>query len=385
MWGLNPHIPPVLHLPSTTCSAAYTYYGDRTALFRPSEFRDLVSGRRQGLAAAALRFGLSLAEIPYALAVRRRNRRYDSGLTKVHRVPASVISVGNMTLGGTGKTPLVEWIARRLSEQGLRVGIVSRGYRAAPRGYPAAQNDEARELKRRLPAVPHVQNPDRVAGAREAIARFACEALVLDDAFQHRRIARDLDICLLDALEPFGHGHVFPRGTLRESLAGLRRADVVCLSRADLVPPGRRQAIRRAAARYAPHAAWAEFIHAPQELASARGNHERAASLAGMPVAAFCGIGNPAGFRGTLADLGYRVIAMREFADHYRYTQADTDSLIAWANGLEIAAVVCTSKDLAKLDIDRLGNRPLWAVTIAVNFLVGQELFESKLAEAVGV
>jgi tetraacyldisaccharide 4'-kinase len=348
-------------------------------LFRPSEFRDLVSGRRRGFAAAALRFGLSLAEIPYTLAVRRRNRRYDSGLAKVHRVPAAVVSVGNLTLGGTGKTPLVQWIARHLCDLGTRVGIVSRGYGAGP----AAQNDEARELQQRLPDVPHLQNPDRVRAAREAIGRLGCEALVLDDAFQHRRIGRDLDLCLLDALEPFGYGHVFPRGTLREPLIGLRRADVVVLSRADLVPPAQREAIRRTVGRYAPQAAWAEVVHAPQTLVSAAGQRGPLASLAGIPVAAFCGVGNPAGFRGTLANLGYRVIAMREFADHYRYTKADIGSLIAWANGLEVAAVVCTSKDLVKLDVDRLGNRPLWAVTIAVNFLAGQELLERRLSELV--
>jgi tetraacyldisaccharide 4'-kinase len=323
---------------------------------------------------------LTLAEIPYALAVRRRNRQYDSGLAKVHRVPAPVISIGNLTLGGTGKTPLAEWIARRLSQQGVRVGIVSRGYRAGA----TAQNDEALELQQRLPGVPHVQNPDRVQGAREAIGRLGCEALVLDDAFQHRRIGRDLDVCVLDALEPFGYGHVFPRGTLREPLTGLRRADVVVLSRADLVPPARRQAIRRTVAQYAPQAGWAEVVHAPQGLSNARGQHGTLASLTGIPVAAFCGVGNPAGFQGTLANLGYRIIALREFADHYGYAKADIESLIAWANGLEIAAVVCTAKDLVKLDIDRLGNRPLWAVTIAVNFLAGQELLERKLAEAVG-
>ena len=348
-------------------------------MFRPSVFRDLVSGRWRGLAAAALRFGLSLAEIPYSLAVRRRNRRYDSGLAKVHQVSALVISVGNLTLGGTGKTPLVEWIARHLSLQGVRVGIVSRGYRSGA----TAQNDEALELQQRLPGVPHLQNPDRVQAACEATGRLGCEALILDDAFQHRRIGRDLDVCVLDALEPFGYGHVFPRGTLREPLDGLRRADAIVLSRADLVPPARRQAIRQTAARYAPQAAWAEVIHAPQALANARGDRATLASLAEIPVAAFCGVGNPAGFQGTLANLGYRVIAFREFADHYRYTEADIESLIAWANGLEIAAVVCTSKDLVKLDINRLGNRPLWAVTIAVNFLAGRELLERKLAELV--
>ena len=134
-------------------------------------------------------------------------------------VEVPVISVGNLTLGGTGKTPMVEWIVRQLQKREKKVGIISRGY--GSRGGP---NDEALELAWKLPSVPHVQNPDRVAAARRAIDEFGCDALVLDDAFQHRRIARDLDIVLLDALEPLGYEHVFPRGTLREPIEGLARA-----------------------------------------------------------------------------------------------------------------------------------------------------------------
>ena len=363
---------------------ARTQEGGAGGLFRPSEFRDLVSGRRRGLGAATLRLGLSLAEIPYTLAVRWRNRRYDTGREPIQRVPIPVVSVGNLTLGGTGKTPLVEWVARWFSHQGIRVGIVSRGYGAA-RGGPGveARNDEALELERRLPGVPHVQNPDRVEGARHAVDRFGCQALVLDDAFQHRRLGRDLDLCLVDALEPFGYGHVFPRGTLREPPDGLRRADVVVLSRADLVTAAARRSIRATAARFAPGAAWAEVAYAPQALWNSRGECAALASVAESPVAAFCGVGNPAGFRRTLENLSYRVIAFREFADHYRYTRADVESLIAWADRLDAAAVVCTSKDLVKLDIDRLGSRPLWAVSIVLNFLAGQEAVERKLIELV--
>lgn len=344
-------------------------------MWHPSEFRDLISGRRGGPGAATLRLALSLAEVPYTLAVRWRNHRYETGRARVHRLPVPVISVGNITLGGTGKTPLVEWIGRWLSQRGVRVGIVSRGYGA--RG--GARNDEALELQERLPGVPHVQNPDRVEGARAAIRDFGCEAIVLDDAFQHRRIARDLDLCVLDALEPFGYGHVFPRGALREPPEGLRRADAVILSRADDVPPDQHETIRQTVAGLAPRAAWAEVVHAPQALCNTRGQRAAAASLADSPVAAFCGVGNPAGFRKTLEKLGYQVIAFREFADHYRYTKADVASLIAWTHRLDIAAVVCTSKDLVKLGIDRLGSRPLWSVTVAVNFLAGREMLERKL------
>ena len=199
-------------------------------------FRALISGQRRGVQAAVLRGLLRAAETPYTLAVRWRNRQYDRGRKPVERVDVPVISVGNLTLGGTGKTPLVEWLARWFRQRGVRVTIISRGYGAEA----GARNDEALELEQKLPDVPHVQNADRVAAAKMAIEEFDCQLILLDDAFQHRRIHRDLNIVVVDALEPFGFGHVFPRGALREPLSGLRRADMVVLSRADLVQPAER-------------------------------------------------------------------------------------------------------------------------------------------------
>jgi tetraacyldisaccharide 4'-kinase len=286
-----------------------------------------------------------------------------------------VVSVGNLTLGGTGKTPMVEWVARWFRRRDVRVTVISRGYGAEA----GAVNDEALELEQNLPDVPHLQNPDRVEAAELAVEELHCQAIVLDDAFQHRRIGRDLDIVMLDALEPFGFGHVFPRGTLREPLTGLGRADVVVLSRADMSQPDERARIREEALRHAPGAAWAEVTHAPRALRSSSGRREPLESLRGQPVAAFCGIGNPAGFRHTLRTFGCRVAAFREFPDHYRYNRADVESLIDWAGELDVAAVVCTHKDLVKLSVDQLGRHPLWAVAIGLEFLAGQEELEGKL------
>ncbi len=213
-----------------------------------SSFREIVSGRRRGPVAAVLRGALGLAEPCYAAAVRWRNRRYDRGAATVHRVGVPVLSVGNLTLGGTGKTPMVRWLAQWFHNRGARVAVVSRGYGAKV----GNANDEALELRRLLPDVPHLENPDRVAAAREAVATLGCQAILLDDGFQHRRIARDLDIVLLDALAPFGFGHVFPRGTLREPLAGLRRADAVVLSRADLLDSSEREEIWQTVRAHAP-------------------------------------------------------------------------------------------------------------------------------------
>lgn len=345
----------------------------------PSEFRDLVSGRTRGFGAALMRAGLRLAEWPYTAAVRVRNWRYDTGRAASERVGACVISVGNLTLGGTGKTPAVEWLARWLAARGLRVALVSRGYGARHGG----ANDESLELAQKLPGVPHVLDRDRVRGARRAIEEFGCHVIVLDDAFQHRRIHRDLDIVLVDALEPFGFGHVFPRGTLREPLAGWRRADIIVLARAESVDAAARAAIRAQVARYAPTAIWAEASYVPQRLVAADGHEWPIAHLAGRRIAAFCGIGNPAGFRRSLAGLEYEVVAFREFADHFAYPPRDVEELARWADRLGVEGVVCTCKDLVKIG-DRYGAAtPLWALASRLEFLSGQAELEAALRRVV--
>jgi tetraacyldisaccharide 4'-kinase len=318
---------------------------------------------------------LRVAECFYTAAVRRRNRRYDHGAAVVHRADVPVVSVGNLTLGGTGKTPLVEWLAGLFQARGVRVAVVSRGYGAAA----GQENDEARELRRLLPDVPHVQNADRVAAAEEAIQKSSAQLIVLDDGFQHRRLARDLDIVLLDALEPFGFGHVFPRGTLREPVEGLRRADAVVLSRANLLDADQRSDVWRTVRVHAPAAICAEAVHAPRALVSADGQQAALETIRGQPVAAFCGIGNPAGFRHTLDACGCRVAGFREFPDHHRYTPGDVERLAQWSRGLGVSAVVCTCKDLVKLPSGQMGDQPLWAVKIEMEFQTGQELLESRL------
>lgn len=342
-----------------------------------AEFEDLVSGRRKGLRADMLRGVLRAAEIPYTWAVRRRNRRYDSGHGVIRPVTVPIVSVGNLTMGGTGKTPLVEWLARWYRQQGIRVALISRGYGAVD----GPKNDEALELEERLQDVPHVQNPDRVAAAVMAVEEFECQLILLDDAFQHRRIARDLDVVLLDAQCPFGHGHVFPRGTLREPPGGLARADVVGLTRADQVSEVERQSVRRFVEQTAPGAAWLELAHVAKYLWRAGGTEERLDSLVGRRVAAFCGIGNPAAFGRTLADCGYEVAGWRTFADHHNYSRGDVEDISRWAANVRAEAVLCTHKDLVKLQTRRLGNVPLFAVVIGLEIREGLEALEIKLRE----
>jgi tetraacyldisaccharide 4'-kinase len=339
-------------------------------------YREVVSGTSRGLVASLARTAFACAEPIYGAVVARKNRAFDSGRRQATQVAAPVISVGNLTVGGTGKTPLVAWLAEWFRAQGVSVSLISRGY-GAQRGRP---NDEALELAARLPGVPHLQNPDRVAAAREALAAQPRQVLILDDAFQHRRIARDLDIVLLDALAPFGYDRLLPRGLLREPPTSLARANVVALSRADAIDAASRQTIAERVRKLAPQALWIEMSHRATHLVNVRGERLPLAAFAGQSVAAFCGIGNPAGFQHTLESSGFAVAAFRPLADHCAYSAAELTALEAWAAGASIEAVICTKKDLVKLTAARLGGRPLWALEIELAIDAGHDAFVQRLA-----
>ena len=284
-------------------------------------------------------------------------------------------------MGGTGKTPMVRWLAEWFGLRGIAVGLVSRGY-GAEDDHP---NDEAMELAACLPGIPHVQDRDRVRGARQAVEQSACDVLVLDDGFQHRRLRRDLDIVLIDALQPFGFSHVFPRGTLREPLSGLNRADVVVLTRSDLIAPLQRTQIRDRVQRLAPSAAWVETCHQPLGLLASDGTRASLATLAGQPLAAFCGVGNPDGFRRTLEQCRLDVSRFRAYPDHYSFSSEDRDQLAAWAaSEPAISAAICTHKDLVKVRQRQLGDIPLWALMIGVQVTQGGEELDCKLLGFLG-
>jgi tetraacyldisaccharide 4'-kinase len=193
-------------------------------------------------------------------------------------------------------------------------------------------------------------------------------------------LARDLDLVLLDASEPFGFEYVLPRGTLREPIAGLRRAQAIALSRADMIDQPQREAIRRRALAICPHAAWCEVEHRPARLIDSAGTCYPLADATEKPVAAFCGIGNPAGFRHTLASLDCDVAAWREFPDHHGYSRDDVTQLAEWTRQAGVATVLCTRKDLVKLRTTRLGDAALRAVDITLQFLCGQEALDTLLA-----
>lgn len=338
-------------------------------------FLALIRGQRRGVWAGLLRFGLWLATGPYGVAIRLINLAYARGWKKSRRASVPVVSVGNLTLGGTGKTPMVEFIARFYRQSEVVVAILSRGY-----GSDQGRNDEALVLEENLPDVPHLQGPDRAGLAATAVEELESELLILDDGFQHRQLARDLDVVLLDATDPWGGGHLLPRGLMREPPSSLRRADVIVLTRCDQVEPQALESLRQRIARLAPGKPVAEAIHRPEGLHNASGHSAALELLQQRPVAGFCGIGNPEAFRRTLTDLGSRLVSFHTYPDHHPYSRQDVDALRDHARQLPAdAVVVTTQKDLVKLRIDDLAGRPLWALRIGLAFRRGQVELEQRL------
>jgi tetraacyldisaccharide 4'-kinase len=258
--------------------------------------------------------------------------------------------------------------------------LLSRGY-----GARDGRNDEALVLEENLPDVPHLQGVDRVALARVALEELDSEVLVLDDGLQHRRLARDLDLVLVDATVPWGFGHLFPRGLLREPPGSLRRAHVVLLTRCDLVEPSVLAGLQRRIHELAPAVPVVETRHRPAAWINAGHQAAPLEALRDRQVAGFCGLGNPDAFRRTLLSLGMTPVAWRVFPDHHAYTRSDIESLRTWARQLpDRTTLVTTQKDLVKVRLDRLGDCELWALQIQLEVTQGKDVLEEKLNMVVG-
>jgi tetraacyldisaccharide 4'-kinase len=310
----------------------------------------------------------------YGLAVTARNASYDRGWRTIYRAHVPVVSVGNITLGGTGKSPMVEWLARWYRRRDVRVTLISRGY-----GHSSGINDEGLVLEENLPDVPHLQDPDRVRLAEVAVAELETELIILDDGFQHRRLARDLDLVMLDALDPFGLGWLFPRGLLREPVRSLRRASAIIVSRADLLEPESLHVLLRPVRKAAPVIPIILSRHAPLDLIDAEGQSYPLDELTDREIVAFCGIGNPEGFRRTIVPLHGRLRELKVFPDHHPYNVQDVRELTAWCQSGPANLVLTTQKDLVKLRALTLGPVPLRALRIGLEITEGQEALESIL------
>ena len=311
----------------------------------------------------------------YRGAVAARTAAFRHGWRKTSRLPLPVISVGNLTFGGTGKTPTVAALVRDLVHRGFHPAVLTRGYGRAS-AHPvvlvgpnheasaATVGDEPLELAARLPGVPIVVNSDRVAGGRTAL-QCGADILVLDDGFQHLRLHRDLDLVLIDAGDPWGGDRLPPRGRLREPVSALRRASAVLVTKlrpSESSPPA--EIIRRVRA-YLPSAPILGARLAIWRLVG-NGAVKKPEALRDMPIFAVAGIGRPAAFRSQLEQSGARVVGFRWFADHHAYTDTDIRGLEVDARQLG-AQLVTTAKDAVKLPPD-IGA---WVVEVSMEPLDG--------------
>jgi tetraacyldisaccharide 4'-kinase len=312
-------------------------------------------------------------QTPFALlyggAIRIRNAYYDRWPGAVHRASVPVISIGNLSVGGTGKTPLVIEVVRRLQSWGRRPAILTRGYK----GGRDVAADEVLELREAVPGVPVVVHPDRVAGARIACAAESADCLVLDDGFQHRRLARDLDVVLISALGPLGVGWLLPVGRLREPLSSLRRADVLVITRSNQVTDAWLDAIRTTLRKCCPDT---PLVYAAVEAVAPP-------DLAGRRVVAVCGIGEPCTFTQLLVQLTGQEPAECTFGDHHRYDSADVRTICEAAQREKAEWVVTTRKDWVKLrDLWPAAAVPLLRIDVKTVITAGSATLDSHLRQA---
>ena len=328
----------------------------------------------------------------YGAAQWLRAASYRHGWPHRYRAPCPVIAVGNLVAGGTGKTPLVVWLAERLSQAGHRVAVVSRGYRqpglrpvtvvSDGRGHrdrPPAAADEAAMVAARLPAVAVVTAPVRWRAIAVAVNELGCDCVVLDDAFQHLAVARDLDLCLLDADHPFANGAVLPGGLLREYPAALGRADLVILSRAG--GDGGAAAVARLARRF-PALEMVVTRHAVGAVVRLGNEAAGEQAVAGRPLACLCGIARPDAFRATVVELGVEVVRLFAFGDHHPFTAGDLRMVGEAAAAAGATGLICTEKDAVKID-PAWSSLPIWVVRLELEVIAGGELLWQRVTGAV--
>lgn len=306
---------------------------------------------------------------PYALVTGLRRRLYGRHVLPSRGVDLPVICVGNITCGGTGKTPMTAWVVDRLKQIGRWPAILTRGYKAVD-----GKSDEAMLLQR-VTGVDVVVNPDRLAGAAAAIENGA-NALVMDDGFQHLRMRRDLDIVLIDATNPFGSGEdalgcCLPTGRLREPRGALTDADVFVITRSDNVLPDQVDDLKTYLHAHAPKAPIATAVHQPVWVMDETGRQLSPKAVAQKRAFLFCGLGNPRAFLNTAIGLDVRIVEAAGLEDHVEYTDEVIADLCAAAEKAEAEIMLTTRKDGVKL-AGKAFTHPVWQLGVQMHITDGR-------------
>jgi tetraacyldisaccharide 4'-kinase len=276
----------------------------------------------------------------YYVIIFLRNFLYDKGFFRIHSLDAKVISVGNITWGGTGKTPAILYLAEKIASRGHRVVILTRGY----------GRDEESLFSKIIPDVPVIVGKDRVGSGKAAIEKYSADTVLLDDGFQHRRLKRDLDIVCIDAMDPFGNNRVIPAGSLREGLRGLKRADIFLITRSDLAQKDGIRLLEDRLKKANPESVIVKAVHEAQyfyEFSNGKALDKDA--LKHKNIILVSAIGNPYSFEKTILGLGLTVKKHFIFRDHYWYKEKDVSKIKDYCAKNNIDAVITTEKDAVRL------------------------------------
>jgi tetraacyldisaccharide 4'-kinase len=363
---------------------------------------EVIFEQRRDKRAAVVRFGLLLLSKVFVVGVKLRRFLYEVRLFRDSTLGVQVIAIGNLTVGGTGKTPVVEKFARELQNQGRTVAILSRGYRSKPPPLSKrlldrllfrsdttpprvvsdgksllldseTAGDEPYMLASNLKDVVVLVDKDRVKAGRYAIEKFSCDTLLLDDGFQYWKLAgRRRDIVLIDRQAPFGNEYLLPRGTLREPPSHVARASTIFITKSD----GDTARLRARIARHNPNAGIIECIHHPLYLEDVfTGERRDLDLLKGEKVAAFSGIAQPESFENSLIKLGAELVYSKRFADHHRFTQQEVLNAVNRGKKRLATAIITTQKDAVRFPrIDRR-DLPIYFMRVEIKILSGAKDF----------
>ncbi|MBE36890.1 MAG: tetraacyldisaccharide 4'-kinase [Opitutaceae bacterium] len=367
---------------------------------------DVILGRRADTGAAIYGVFLQLMSYLFSGIAQLRFWLYKHRILHDQPLGCLVVVVGNLTVGGTGKTPVVEKFARALHDRGRKVAILSRGYKSKappiwkkwwwslthgqeppPRIVSDGKNvlldseqsgDEPYMLAKNLPGVIVLVDKNRVKSGAYAIKEFGCDTLVLDDGFQYLPLKGQLNLLLVDKTNPFGNGHLLPRGILREPIKHLKRASYVFLTKSN---GERDQELEALIQKHNPGVDAIECAHKPKYLQRFESEERQTLDfLKGRRVVAFCGIATPESFEKFLRDLGAKIVGRERYLDHYRYGEDDFEELEALARKEDADCIITTEKDAVRINEGREWDRPLYYLRLEIEILRGASDFDEAVS-----
>lgn len=363
----------------------------------------VIEDRREGWWAESLRVLMKALSYVYASIIQLRVWLFQNRLWRPFELGCQVISIGNLTVGGTGKTPIVEVFARTLQQSGRKVAILSRGYKRKKRPLTervtrwitgrswhdppgvvsdgktlqldsAQGGDEPYMLASNLPKVAVIVDPDRVKGGRYAIRELGCDTLILDDGFQYLRLQHRLDIVLVDRTNPFGNRRVLPRGILREPVRNIRRAGFIFITKSN---GDGAEELKNELRRYNGTAEIVECRHSAKHLQRLdTGERKPLETLKGLEVAAVSGIASPKGFEEELVRLGAKVLYHKRYADHHRYTPQEILDVISTGKRRGARVIVTTEKDAVRFPALGQSDLPIYFLRVEIEMLNGAQAFQ---------